>query len=162
MINDNEIAQDSPCARVYRQGSYSRVVDLGMHVTDVAIGSGRASETKENRTKTLCFSVVDLELKTFHRERFFEQYSAACTVEFQPPIGRTHCCRFSYFYEEILVRASVPHRWRSNHSKRNHSTRENIKSNHVESLCQTCAIKVAVPRVYTKLIVGRETAVRHV
>ena len=37
------------------------VVDLGIHVTDAAIGLRRASKTKEMWTKKQCFSVVELE-----------------------------------------------------------------------------------------------------
>ena len=44
---------DSPCARVYRQGRYSRVVDLRIHVTDAAIGLRRASKNKDIDEKTL-------------------------------------------------------------------------------------------------------------
>ena len=38
VVNVNKIAQDSPCARVYRQRRYSRVVDSGVYVTDAAFG----------------------------------------------------------------------------------------------------------------------------
>ena len=41
--NVAEIAEDSPCARVYRKSRYPRVVDLWIHVTDSAIGLRQAS-----------------------------------------------------------------------------------------------------------------------
>ena len=53
VVNVNEIAKDPPCAREYRQGRYSRVVDLGIHVADAAIVLRRASKNKEMWTKTL-------------------------------------------------------------------------------------------------------------
>ena len=37
VVNVNEISEDSPGARVYRQGRYSRVVDIRIHVIDAAI-----------------------------------------------------------------------------------------------------------------------------
>ena len=51
VANVNEIAEDSPCLRVYRQGRYSRVVDVGIHVTDAVIGLRRALKNKEVWTK---------------------------------------------------------------------------------------------------------------
>ena len=51
VVNVNEISSDSPCARVYKQGRYSRVMDLGINVTDAAIGLRRASKNKEMWTK---------------------------------------------------------------------------------------------------------------
>ena len=50
----NEIAQGSPCARVYRQRRYSRAVDFGIHATAAAIGLRRASKNKEMWTKKHC------------------------------------------------------------------------------------------------------------
>ena len=66
VVNVNEIAEDSPCARVYRQGRYSRVVDLGIHVADAAIGLRRASKNKETWTKSTVFSCCTAR-KTSHR-----------------------------------------------------------------------------------------------
>lgn len=37
VVHVEEIAYDLPCARVYRQGRYSRVVESGIYVTDAAI-----------------------------------------------------------------------------------------------------------------------------
>ena len=47
VVKVNGIAQDSPCDRVYRQGRYSRAVDLGIHVTDDAVGLRLASKSKK-------------------------------------------------------------------------------------------------------------------
>ena len=64
MVNFNEIAQDSPCARVYRQGRYSRLEDFFFCVADAATGLRRASKNKETWTtkyySTVCFSAVEL------------------------------------------------------------------------------------------------------
>ena len=49
---------------VYRDGRYSRVMDLRIHVTDAAISSRRASKTQEMwtiGTGVFHFSVVELE-----------------------------------------------------------------------------------------------------
>ena len=48
VANVNEIAEDSPCLRVYRQGRYSRVVDSGVHVTDAAIGLRSVRQNQRN------------------------------------------------------------------------------------------------------------------
>ena len=65
MVNFNEIAQDSPCARVYRQGRYSRLEDFFFCVADAATGLRRASKNKETWTtkyySTVCFSAVELQ-----------------------------------------------------------------------------------------------------
>ena len=43
-----KITKDSPCARVYRQGRYFRVVEFSIHVADAAIGLRRASKKQRN------------------------------------------------------------------------------------------------------------------
>ena len=66
MVNFNEIAQDSPFARAYRQGRYSRVVDFLIHVADAAIGLRRASKNKEinvNKKTRLNSFTAAVELK---------------------------------------------------------------------------------------------------
>ena len=42
------------CSCKYRQGRYSRVLDLRIHVADAAIGLRLASKNKEMRTKNTC------------------------------------------------------------------------------------------------------------
>ena len=56
-VNLNKFDSDSPCARVYRQGRYSRVVDLWIYVADAAIGLRRASKNKEMWTEKHCCCV---------------------------------------------------------------------------------------------------------
>ena len=51
VVNVNEISQDSPCARVYRQGRYSGVMDFRINVTDAAMSLRRSSKTEEMWTK---------------------------------------------------------------------------------------------------------------
>ena len=62
VVNLNGIAQDAPCARVYRQGRYSRVVDFSINVADAAIGLRRDSKNKKIWTKILCVTAVELSL----------------------------------------------------------------------------------------------------
>ena len=57
VVNLNEIAYDPPCSRVYRQGRYSKAVDLIIYVADPAIGLRRPSKNKEMWTKKHYFSV---------------------------------------------------------------------------------------------------------
>ena len=54
VVRFNEIALDSPCARVYRQGRYSRVVDSWIHVADAAIGLRRLKKQRNvDKKKTV-------------------------------------------------------------------------------------------------------------
>ena len=70
MVNFNEIAYDSPCARVYRQ-ERSRVVGFLSDVADAAIGLTRASKNKEMWTNTVCFTAVELETNVPSYDFFF-------------------------------------------------------------------------------------------
>ena len=70
MVNFNEIAEDSPCARVCRQERHSRVVDFSINVADAAIGLRRLQKQR-NVDKKHCFTAVELEKNVTSYEIYF-------------------------------------------------------------------------------------------
>ena len=88
-VNVDEFAEDSPCARVYRQVRYSRVVDFRF-ISKVFQGGGlfyscdrrrnrleMCLKKRRNVTKKHCSSVVELliEKKRYIVRDFFGKYS---------------------------------------------------------------------------------------
>ena len=53
VVNIDEIAYDSPCARVYREGRYSRLAGFVIYVTDAAIAGDVRLKNNNNSSSSM-------------------------------------------------------------------------------------------------------------